>query len=110
MAIPDYFIMHDTKPTCHESFNDHLKNIVKYLKRNLTALRTDVCCKALISSKCQSEGNTQLRIIDMQHIDRAQKPEEQPMSLPENIQLNSNDLHYVLHVIAQTCNPKHIIQ
>lgn len=33
MAILDYFVMHDTEPICHESFNDnvHLKNIMKYL-------------------------------------------------------------------------------
>lgn len=119
MAILDYFVMHDTEPICHESFNDnvHLKNIMKYLtlkkkkkeKRNLTALKTGVCRIALISSKCQFEGNTQPRIIDMQHIVRTQKPEEQPMSLPENIQLSSNRVH-VLHVFARTCNPKHITQ
>lgn len=43
-----------------------------------------------LSSKCESEGSTQPRIY--RHATRCQKhkkPEGQPMSLPENIQLNS---------------------
>lgn len=65
-------------------------------------------CVEQLSSKCESEGNTQPGIIDMQHIVRTQKPAEHPMSLLKNIQLNSNNLSNVLHNV--TCNPEHIIQ
>lgn len=77
----------------------------------MTALKTDVCRTALISSKFESEGNTQPRIIDMQHIVRTQKPEEQANVFTKKHTTQSNYLHNVLHnVIAQTCNPMHIIQ
>lgn len=69
-------------------------------------LKTDERRTAVVSPTSDSEGNTQPRIIDMQHIG-TQEPEEQPMSLPENIQLNSNHPHNVLHGVADMQSEAH---